>query len=267
VGDLTAVYVRIIGSRFRGQLAYPASFGLDLLAQFLAQAIELVALLVVFGHVDTLGGFTFAEVALMYGIAAAAFGLADMVAGQIEELPDLIRTGELDVYLLRPLGTLAQLLTADVALRRVGRVIVGIGVYGWSLVVLAPAWSVATVVVALTAPLTGAVLLGAIFVATNAVSFWLVDGREAANAFTYGSNFAMSYPLTIFGPTLRRILCFVVPSAFVAYFPALAIIGGPDPLGLPEALRWCSPVAALAVVAAAALVWRCGVRHYQGTGS
>lgn len=262
-----SVYVRIVGSRFRSQLAYPASFTLDLLAQLLAQATELVALLVVFSHVERLGGFGFAEVALMYGIAAAAFGLADTVAGQVEELPQLIRTGELDVLLLRPLGTLAQLLTADVALRRLGRAIVGVAVYGWALAVLAPDWTWASVLVAVTAPFVGAVLVGAIFVATNAVSFWLVDGGEFANAFTYGSNFAMAYPMTIFGPTLRRVLCFVVPSAFVAYFPALAIIGRPDPLGLPDALRWCSPVAALAVVAAAALIWRSGVRHYQGTGS
>jgi ABC-2 type transport system permease protein len=261
------VYRRIVLSRFRGQLAYPASFTLDVLAQFLAQGIELAGLLVVFAQVGTLGGFTLDEVLLMYGIAATAFGLADLVAGQIEELPELIRTGELDVLLLRPLGTLAQVLTADIALRRIGRVATGLAVYAWALVVLGPAWTMPLVLVAATAPLVGAVILSAIFVATNSVSFWLVDGSEFASSFTYGSNFAMAYPLTVFGPALRRVLCFVVPSAFVAYFPALALLRRPDPLGLPEVLRWCGPVVAVLAAGVAAAIWRYGVRRYQGTGS
>jgi ABC-2 type transport system permease protein len=84
---------------------------------------------------------------------------------------------------------------------------------------------------------------------------------------TYGSDFATSYPITVYGPWLRRIMCFLVPGAFVAYFPALALTGRPDPLGLPDALRYCSPLVAAAMVGIAALIWRTGVRRYQGTGS
>jgi ABC-2 type transport system permease protein len=183
----------------------------------------------------------------------------------VEALPDYIRTGELDVLLLRPLGALAQLLSADVQLRRVGRVAVGLVTLAWALRNVE--WTPLRVVVAVVAPLAGAVLLSAIWIAANCVSFWLVDGREVANSVTYGSDFATSYPITVYGPWLRRIMCFVVPGAFVAYFPALALTGRPDPLGFPDAVRYCSPLVAAAMVGVAALVWRTGVRHYQGTGS
>jgi ABC-2 type transport system permease protein len=123
------------------------------------------------------------------------------------------------------------------------------------------------VVVAVIAPLAGAVLLSAIWIAANCVSFWLVDGREVANSVTYGSDFATSYPITVYGPWLRRFMCFLVPSAFVAYFPALALTGRPDPLGFPDFVRYCSPLVAAAMVGVAALIWRTGVRRYQGTGS
>lgn len=261
------IYSRIVGSRIRSQLAYPASFALDVVAQFIGQGIELVVILVVFTQVSTLGGFSAAEVVLIYGLAATAFGLADLSVGQVEELPTYIRTGEFDVMLLRPLGTLAQLLSADVALKRVGRVAVGLGVLGWSLATLDLEWTPARVVLAVTAPVVGAIVLAAMWVAANAVSFWLVDGREVANSVTYGSNFSTSYPITIYGTWLRRIMCYVVPGAFVAYFPALALLGRPDPLGLPEALQWSSPLVAAITVTGAGLVWRTGVRHYQGTGS
>ena len=92
-----------------------------------ARAMELVAILVIFTQVTSLGGFSAREVVLIYGLAATAFGLADLAVGQVEALPDYIRTGEFDVMLLRPLGTLPQLLSADVQLRRVGRVAVRAG--------------------------------------------------------------------------------------------------------------------------------------------
>lgn len=264
---MAEVYRRIIGSRVRSQLAYPVSFALDVVAQVVGQAIELIVILVVFTQVTTLGGFDRSEVVLMYGLAATAFGLANLAVGQIDELPEYIRTGELDVLLLRPLGTLPQLLSADVALRRLGRVAAGLGVLAWSLADVGIVWTPARVLLAATAPIVGGAIFAAIWVAASTVSFWLVDGREVANSVTYGSNFSTSYPITVYGPRVRGILCFAVPSAFVAYFPTLGLLGRPDPLGLPAFLPWSSPVVALIAVGAAALIWRTGVRHYQGTGS
>lgn len=261
------VYRRIIAARIRSQLAYRTSFAFDVAAQVIGQSIELVVILVVFTQVSSLGGFERAEVLLMYGLAATAFGLADLAVGQVEELSEFIRTGELDVLLLRPLGTLAQLLSADVALKRVGRVAAGLAVLVYALAGAGIDWTPVRVLLAVTAPLVGALILAAIWVAANTVSFWLVDGREVANSVTYGSNFSTSYPITVYGPWLRRILCFAVPSAFVAYFPALGLLGRPDPLGLPEFLQWSSPLVALVTVGATALIWRTGVRRYQGTGS
>jgi ABC-2 type transport system permease protein len=261
------LYARIVGSRVRSQLAYPASFALDVAAQFVGQAIELVVILVVFTQVSTLGGFSVGEVLLIFGLAATAFGLADLCVGQIDQLPDYIRTGELDVVLLRPLGTLPQLLSADVSLKRLGRVATGLAVLAWSLATVGIDWTPARVLLAAVAPLAGAVILSAIWVAASAVSFWLVDGREVANSVTYGSNFSTSYPITIYGPWLRRALCYAVPAAFVAYFPALALLGRPDPLGLPAFLQWSSPLVAALAVAVAGRIWGIGVRHYQGTGS
>lgn len=261
------VYRPLLASRVRGQLAYPLSFGLDVLAQAMGQAIELVVILVLFSRVTSLGGFSADEVLLIYALAGISFGLADLVVGQLDELPRWIRTGELDVLLVRPLPVLAQLVTADLQLRRLGRVLVGLAVLGVVLTRAPIAWSPLIVALLVVTPLVGAVIIGAIWVATCAVSFWVIEGRELANAFTYGSSLSTAYPLTVFAPWLRRLLTFVVPAAFVAYYPVLAILGRPDPLGLPAGVRYAAPLVALAAAAVAALIWRAAVRHYQGAGS
>ncbi len=186
-GRVSRVYLRILGSHVRSQLAYPVSFALDVVGQALAQAIELIVILAVFGQVRSLGGFERDEVLLIYALSGIAFGLADLTVGQLDDLPRWIRTGELDVLLARPLGVLAQLLTSDLQLRRLGRVAVGVVVLVLVLAQGQVAMTPLDVLLVLGTPLLGATIICAIWVATCSVSFWLVEGREVANAFTYGS--------------------------------------------------------------------------------
>ncbi len=104
-------------------------------------------------------------------------------------------------------------------------------------------------------------MLGASF------QFVATDGSEVANAFTYGGDAMTQYPLTIYPVQVVKALTFVVPVAFVNWYPALYVLDRPDPFGLPTWLRFGSPVAALVVCTLAAVAWRGGVRRYRSTGS
>jgi len=76
-----------------------------------------------------------------------------------------------------------------------------------------------------------------------------------------------SFPFTIFGTFIRRFFTFVVPAAFVAYLPTLALLGRSDPAGLPTWLSWSALPVSLLAAAAAWWIWRLGLRHYVGAGS
>ena len=81
-----------------------------------------------------------------------------------------------------------------------------------------------------------------------------------------GGNFLAQYPIDIFSSWLRRFLAYIVPLAFVCYFPALYILDKPDPLGLPRLLEFSSPLVAAIAAVIAGLVWRGAVRHYRSAG-
>ncbi|MDX8142708.1 ABC-2 family transporter protein [Lentzea sp. BCCO 10_0061] len=261
------IYPRLIGARLRSQMSYRASFALDLVTQVLAQWIELVVILVLFGHISALGGFTKDEVLLMYAFAGIAFGIADLFAGQLDNLPNYIRTGTFDVLLMRPLGTLPQIMVSDVRLRRLGRIIGAIAVMVYALTHVGIGWTPAKVALTIATPLAGAVIYGAVWVVACSVCFWIVEGREFANAVTYGSNTFTSYPINVYSRPLRWLMAFIVPGAFVAYYPSLALLGKQDPLGLPGWVGWTSPLVAGLAAVVAGFVWRFAVRHYRGTGS
>jgi ABC-type proline/glycine betaine transport system permease subunit len=114
---------------------------------------------------------------------------------------------------------------------------------------------------------TGSIIFGAIFVLGAAFQFVSIDSAEVANSFTYGGQQLTQYPLSIFGKDIVRAVTFVVPLAFVNYYPVLYVLGKPAPLGLPSWIGLLAPAVAAAMVALAALAWRGGLRRYRSTGS
>jgi ABC-2 type transport system permease protein len=262
-----AVYGRLARAQVRSQLSYRGSFAINLVAQALAQCSDLIVIVIVFGRVSSLGGFDFHAVLLFYALSGLSFGLADMSVGSIERLPSYIRTGTFDVVLMRPLGTLFQLFVSDFQLRRIGRVLTAAGTLVYVLSTSDIRWTPAAALLLVLTPLAGATIFGSLFVAANSVSFWLIDAQELANSVTYGGSYLTSYPVSVFGRALRILLAYVVPGAFVAYYPALTLLDHPDPLGAPTWLGWLDTPVALLTATVAGLIWRTAVRHYRGTGS
>ena len=264
---MLAVYVQLVRAQVRSQAQYRASFAVDVAGSVMFGVLDLTSVLVLFRVTPALGGFEFAEVFLMTALAGCAFALADLMVGNVERLRQYVRSGLFDALLVRPLSSLAQLAAMDVATRRVGRV-----AFGVVMVVLAainapiPLTPARLMLLAVT-PVAGAMIFGAIFVATATVAFWWIESGEIANSLTYGGLTFAQYPITIYGGLFRRLFAYAVGFAFVAYYPALALLDRPDPLGAPALLGYASPAVAVVAVVAAGLVWRSGVRHYRSTGS
>ena len=94
-----------------------------------------------------------------------------------------------------------------------------------------------------------------------------IDSGELGSAFTYGGRDFASYPVPVYSGWFRAVFAYARGFGFVAYQPALALLGRADPLGLPAWAGFISPVVALVAAGAAAVVWRAGIRHYRSTGS
>jgi len=260
-------YWRLLVAQVRSQTQYRASFAVELVFSTVLTLLDVVSVFVLFSVNDSLGGFGGGEVFLMVGISAFGFPLADLAVGNVERLRVYVRTGLFDAVLVRPLSALGQLVTMDFGTRRVGRVVQGLALYVVAVSVAPVVWSPAAVALVVLAPLAAAVFFGGIFVVGATVAFWWIESGEIANAFTYGGRDFTSYPMTVFGGLFRRLFAYAFGFAFVAYLPALALLGRSDPLGAPDWLRWCSPLVALFAAGLAALFWRTGVRHYRSTGS
>ncbi|MFD9499015.1 ABC transporter permease [Streptomyces sp. NPDC060035] len=260
-------YGLIVAMWLRSTMAYRASFVMTTLGNFVATAFDFVTIMLMFAHVDALGGYSLPEIALLYGASATAFGLSDLALGSMDRLGRRVRDGTFDTLLVRPVPVLAQVAADRFALRRLGRVTQGLVVFGYALVTLDIAWTPLKVLMLPLMVLSGAAIFGAVFVAGAAFQFFAQDAAEVQSSFTYGGTTLLQYPPSIFAKDLVRGVTFVVPLAFVSWLPALYVLGRDYPLGLPEWVAFLPPLVAGLSWVLAGLAWRAGLRAYRSTGS
>ncbi len=264
--DSVVLWRRLVGAQVRSQVQYRVSFALDLSGSFLISFVDFLAVLVIFHNVPRLGVWSVREVALLYALSSIAFALTDLVIGHLDAFPQKIRDGNFDIVLVRPRGSLYQVIASDFQLRRLGKAVQGGLVLAYALSALHLHWTVGrALMLAVTVP-AGVVIFASVWVVGACIAFWTTDGGEFTNAFTYGGNFMAQYPIDVYSTWLRRFLCYLVPIGFVGYFPVLYILDKPDPLGLPHFLEFASPAVAGVAALVAGSVWRGAVRHYRSAG-
>ena len=258
-GIFAAYFAQFVKTR----LAYRMDFLIDTLGVLASIAIQLAVLNALLGKVTALQGWSFEQVLFIYGFSLVPLGLFNIVSVNLYQFSGrYIIEGKFDRVLLRPVNSLAQVLCESFNVSGLNEILLGLGVAGYAAVrmqlELGPLDVVALL---LLAPAAALVYLG-VFLAITAVSFWFEDRMGIAPPVYNVIRFSR-YPLTIYSLPVRILLTFVLPFAWVAYYPATWFVGGAD-LKYVAAL---TPLVGLAVFGGAVLVWRRGVRNYTSTGS
>jgi ABC-2 type transport system permease protein len=164
---------------------------------------------------------------------------------------------------VRPVSPALQVVTQSASIHGFGTLALGLGILSGASAELGFAWTPARLLFLTETVLASTVLIGSVHYATNCVAFW---NAGASSAFPFlvahCSEFA-KFPTTVYGRFLQIALTWVLPLAFVSYYPGATLLGKPE---VSPWLGYATPLAALAIALVAGLIWRLGLRRYQGTG-
>jgi ABC-2 type transport system permease protein len=265
--ELVVLYWRLVRAGARSRLQYRFSFVVMTAVSVAATATDYIGVRVLFGRIPRLAGFSFAEVALMFGLTLIGYSLADVFSPGFETLPRQLVQGTFDRVLTRPLGAFFQILAGDLSPRKLVRSLLGLAIVVGAQAVIPVHWTADHVMAFVLAVPSGGAIFFCIFVIGAASTFWMVQANEVVNVFTNGGMTMLSYPLDVYSSWLKRFVTFVVPLGFVSYYPTLYVLGKADALGLPNWIAFLSPVAAGLFSLLAWGAWSLGVRHYASTGS
>ncbi len=261
-----SLYLHFVRVRIQSQMEYRFSFLMDTFSHFCVTFLDFTSVALLFARFHTLKHWTLWEVAFLYGMIGISFALAEMIGRGIDVFPRLVVRGEFDNMLIRPLGTFYQVLAYQFQLRRLGRTSQALLVFCIASSHLGIVWTPVKLLFLIAAIIGGICFFMGLFVIGATICFWTVQSIEVLNIFTYGGTEAGQYPMSIYRYWFRHFFTFVVPLAFVNYFPALSLLGKADPNGSPMILSQIGPAIGPAFLSLTLVFWRFGVKHYQSTG-
>lgn len=173
----------------------------------------IVQWVILFHLKEDIGGYSFREVMLLWGLAASTFGLSHILFARVFSLPELIISGKLDAYLVMPKNVLLSVLTSATDTSAIGDFLYGM------LVLCVFCFRVERFFLFLLFTVTGAVVTTAFALIMGSLCFWFVR----ADMFGYHMVNSMisfaTYPDGIFKGGVRFLLYNVIPVGMAVYQP------------------------------------------------
>jgi ABC-2 type transport system permease protein len=225
-------------------------------------ALAVLTFAVMYRFTDQVGGWSLAQVLLLVGIYRVADGLIGLqVAPNLLAITGYIRSGEMDLLLLRPVSSQFLVSLRLLSLPEAVNVLIGLGLAIYAGQQAGLQWSPAGIAGALVFGLCGLILLYAVWFFTVTFAFWLVQVDNLDTLF-FSLFETARYPLSFFKGGVRALLTFIIPVAFATTFPAQALLGTVDLRLLPVG----AALAGLALLGTH-LFWNYAVRHYSSASS
>lgn len=245
------------------KLSYRADFFVYVFSDFLLQSVNLIFILVVFNHISSIQGWSREEMLFIYGFFLVPFSFYSGLFNHLFDVPEkYVLLGELDRILVRPLNSYFQVIVELMNLELILGAIPGFIIMGyatWALELKFFWWDIPLFVIL---TLGATLIYGGIYTALSSLGFWF-EGRLGLMPMIYNLSNYGRYPTDIYKGAIRFILTWILPFAFVGFFPATLIMHRKEYLvyGL------LTPVVGLVVFLIGYFVWTRGINKYQGTGS
>ena len=259
----TGVFTAYFAQFLKMRMAYRVDFLIDLLANLFALAVQLSILTVIFSKIESLRGWSFEQVLFIYGFALLPLGLFNIVSINLYRFSEkYIVEGNFDRVLLRPINPLAQVLFESFNVSGLNELFLGSGIMIYAGSHLGLSFHLLDMLVLLLLAVSASLVYIGVFLGLTSVSFWHEDRMGLAPPVYNVIRFSR-YPITIFSPVVRFLLTFVLPFAWVAFYPATYFIGNEEFRGIAG----LTPLVGIAVFALGYFIWSRGVRNYASTGS
>lgn len=238
------------------------------LAVFLRESTGIIVIYFTLLQFDTLSGWNMSEMFFLFSLLFLTYGIMILFFTGLRDFGGMVRSGNFDRFLLRPRGLLFQLIFVDADwFAAIGQGGLGIVLFILSAGKVGIQWNIETVVYYVLAVAGGVLIQGAIFLILATLNIYLLETGSLKELTYYNFRKFAGYPINIFHKAIQLIMIYVVPFAFVNYFPAQFLLRKPGAEEYPEIFFYLTPVVGIIWYLAAYLFWRISIRWYKSSGN
>lgn len=257
-----SMFFRYASQYIKTRITYRIDMIVEVFSDLLFQAVNLIFIIVVFGHTDFLSGWSREEIIFIYGFFLVPYAIFSTFFNLWDFNERYIVQGEMDRVLTRPIHSLFQIILERMELESLFGVITGIVimVYAGVKLDLSLAWYDPFIFLVMI--IGGAFVYAGVFISLASIGFWS-DSRTDIMPMMYNIGNYGRYPVDIYNNVIRFILTWVLPFAFVGVYPAAYFLGREEWYGF----AFLTPVMGVIFLTIAIVAWNAGVKRYRGAGN
>lgn len=265
VFDTALQYTRIT---LKSWFQYKVDAVLRSLAVFLRESTGIIVIYLTLQKFDSLNGWNRQEMFFLYSLVFLTYGVLIIFFTGLRDFGEYIHSGRLDRFLLRPRGLLFQVITSNSDwFAAIGHGGLGVVLFVFSANQAGIDWNVRTILYYIFAVIGGVLIQGAVFLFIASLQFYLVKAEALKNVFYWNFRRFAGYPISIYNKLIQYLMIYVVPFAFVNYFPAQYLLRKEDMQAFPEVYMYIAPAVGAVLYLLAYVFWRFSVRFYKSTGN
>ena len=262
IGFYLRIYVKILAQDIKSKMSYRADFIISTLGMIFTNIAGFVSFWILFRNFPSIKGWSYYEMLYLYGFSLISLTPVQCLFDNNWSLRINVYSGDFIKYCFRPINLFFYYQSEVFDIKGLGQFAFGIGTlaYSWSKIDLefTPLVLLKTIVFLITASL----IMIALQNAAAATCFWITNSFYVLDLVFRFKDYA-KYPITIFSSVFRFIFTFIMPIAFIAYYPSLVILR-PDEVPI---LSWLSPLIGCIFFFVSYKIWMYGAMKYSGTGS
>ncbi|HTV72351.1 MAG TPA: ABC-2 family transporter protein [Candidatus Acidoferrales bacterium] len=227
----------------------------------------IVALWVTLNQFPSMNGWDFRQMAFLYGLWMLGHAFHNTFFFTVGEFPNMIREGRFDRCLVRPLDPLFQVITTP---QQIWPDELVLAVIFFGIVTRAANVHVDFffIIFAALVMIGGALIDFGINLAIATLACWVIRIDTLRWVVMSLEQEFTRYPISIYTRGVRIVLAFILPFAFMNYFPATFLLHKSEAaLQLSPQVGLLTPLVGLVSFGLAYAFWRTGLKKYQGTGS
>ncbi len=252
----------------RGRLQYRVDALVATLAVFVRESANIIVIYLALLKFDKINGWNIDEMLFLFSILFLTYAIVVALFADLRDFSSMIREGRFDRLMIRPRGLLFQLIlnNADV-LATAGHGTLGILLFVISAGRVGIEWNAVTIIYYVSAIIGGVLIQGGIFIFFSALSFYFVETNSIREIFYWNMRKFAGYPISIYSKVIQIVMIYVVPFAFVNYFPAQYLLRKEDMALYPEVYMYMAPLVGIVIYLLAYGFWRVSVKRYGSTGN
>ncbi|RNA67161.1 ABC transporter permease [Alteribacter keqinensis] len=257
-----SIFFQYASQYMKTRLQYRSDLVVELFSDLLFQAVNLIFILVVFGHTTLLSGWSREEIIFIYGFFLVPYAIFSSFFNIWDFNDRYIVKGEMDRVLTRPIHSLFQIIIERMELESMFGVITGLAImfYAGSQLGLTLSWYDPFMFLLMVAG--GSLIYAGIFIILASISFWS-DSRTDIMPMMYNIGNYGRYPVDIYNQVIRYVLTWILPFAFVGVYPAAFFLGRDE----WYFYAFLTPVMGLIFISISVFAWNEGVKRYRGAGN